>query len=86
MAATLLVLGCGRTPDPTPQAPACSTIEARAATPSQLTRDTTQHAICPRDWTCDDVTFFGSQATCIANCGGAHCFLDFNCRPGCLCP
>lgn len=92
LAATLFasVVGCSRSPEPAAAGPACSTtstrtMEALASTPSPLTLDKSQHAVCTQGWTCDDIQFFGSLAACTASCGSG-CFRDFNCKPNCLCP
>jgi len=84
------IVGCSSGTAPTGSGPACSTtstqtMEALISTPSKLTLDRSQNAICTQGWTCDDLRFFATQALCTSQCGSG-CFLDFNCNGHCVCP
>ncbi|WP_163998896.1 hypothetical protein [Pyxidicoccus caerfyrddinensis] len=74
--------GCGGTYEPE-QAPASE----QAPVDEQLPEGTvTQQAICPQKWTCNYTRWYGSEATCVAGCGGTPCTLDYACTGSCLCP
>jgi hypothetical protein len=80
------VIGCDRGPESTAGSTMSTpTTEAVISTPSKLTLDRSQRAICKSGWTCDDVHFFTTQAACNTSCGGG-CFRDFNCNGTCVCP
>ena len=83
------LIGCSRGPEPTTTAPApSSSTQALVSTPSSLTLDKSQNAICLQQWTCDFSHWFSTQTACTTStaCAGQVCERDFNCNGRCVCP
>jgi len=76
-----LAAGCSATPEPS------SDDGMKVKTPAAKETVESATSICPYLWTCDDVHFYSTQATCntTTQCNGG-CFQDFNCNGFCTCP
>jgi hypothetical protein len=76
------VSGCGGSYEPE-QAPVSESLSVDEPLPEG---NVTQQAICPQLWTCNYSRWYGSEANCVAGCGGTPCTRDYHCTPNCVCP
>lgn len=82
--AVVMALGVGACREPAAPVEATEVQAARAPDPAPVPTFE-QNAICPRAWTCNHVSWYGTEAACKASCGPV-CELDYRCGAGCTCP
>jgi hypothetical protein len=89
--ASAFVLGACVMEEPDSDGVAETALESTVLSPSQESVQFSQddfetEATCPLRWTCDSGIYYSTQSQCLAACGGATCYRDYDCSGSCFCP